>query len=57
MDKQIQECPIITKEEYDKCYYFVHRAYAYFFGNFNSKNHSFDDEGYKIIEDLLRNLF
>ena len=57
MDKQIQECPIITKEEYDKCYFLVHRAYAYFFGNFNSKNHSFDDEGYKIIEDLLRNLF
>ena len=57
MDKQIQECPIITKEEYDKCYFLVHRAYAYFFGNFNSKYHSFDDEGYKIIEDLLRNLF
>ena len=56
MDKQIKECPIITKEEYDKCYFLVHRAYAYFFENFNSKNHSFGFENYKIIEDLLNNL-
>ena len=53
MDNQIKECPIITKEEYSKCYFLVHRAYGYFFENFNSKNHSFGDENYKIIEDLL----
>ena len=57
MDKQVKECPIITREEYDKCYFLVHRAYAYFFENFNSKYHSFDDENYKIIEDLLDKLF
>ena len=28
MDKQIQECPVITAKEYDKCYFLVHRAYA-----------------------------
>ena len=56
MDKQIKECPIITKEEYDKCYFLVHRAYAYFFENFDSKNHSFGLENYKIIEELLNNL-
>ena len=55
MNKQVKECPIITKEEYDKCYFLVHRAYAYFFGDFHSKYHSFDDENYKIIEYLLYN--
>ena len=51
MDKQVKECPIITKEEYDKCYFLVLRAYAYFFGEFNSEYHSFGDENYKIIKD------
>ena len=54
--RQIQECPIITAEEYDKCYFSVHKAYAYFFGNFDSNSHSFSDENYKIIEDLLNML-
>ena len=57
MDKQVKECPIITKEEYDKCYFLVHRAFAYFFENFNSKYHSFGDENYKIIEKLLNILY
>ena len=35
MDKQIQECPVITAKEYDKCYFLVHRAYAYFFDSFS----------------------
>ena len=56
MDRQIQECPVITAEEYDKCYFLVHRAYSYFFDNFDSDNHSFSDENYKIIEDLLEKL-
>ena len=30
MDKQIQDCPVITAEEYDKCYFLVHRAFSYF---------------------------
>ena len=45
-----------TKEEYDKCYFLVHRAYAYFFENFDSKNHSFGLENYNIMENLLNNL-
>ena len=56
MDKQIQQCPVITAEEYDKCYFLVHRAYAHFFGNFESKYHSFSNENYKIIDDLLNKL-
>ena len=57
MDRQIQECPVITAEEYDKCYFLVHKAYANFFGNFDSINNSFNDENYKIILDLLNKLF
>ena len=57
MDKQIQECPVITAEEYDKCYFLVHKAYSYFFGNFESKYHSFNEENYNIIEQLLSNLY
>ena len=66
MDKQIQECPVITAKEYDKCYFLVHRAYAYFFesfssfpfffGLFKSKSHSFTEKNYNIIEDLLETL-
>ena len=67
MNKQIQECPVITAKEYDKCYFLVHRAYAYFFeslsifsyffGIFQSKNHSFSEKNYNIIEDLLEKLY
>ena len=56
MDKQIQQCPVITAEEYDKCYFLVHRAYAHFFGNFESIYHSFNTENYNIIIDLLNKL-
>ena len=56
MDRQIQECPVITADEYDKCYFLVHKAYSYFFGNFDSKNHSFGDENFQVIEKLLENL-
>ena len=53
MDKQIQECPVITAKEYDKCYFLVHRAFAHFFGSFESKYNSFRNENYDIIEKLL----
>ena len=56
MDKQIQDCPVITAEEYDKCYFLVHRAFAYFFGSFESKYNSFKKENYDIIEKLLSKL-
>ena len=35
MDKQIQDCPVITAEEYDKCYFLVHRAFSYFLAILN----------------------
>ena len=30
---QYFQCPVITAEEYDLWYFFVHRAYAHFFDN------------------------
>ena len=56
MDKQIQDCPVITAEEYDKCYFLVHRAFSYFFGSFESKYNSFREENYIIIKELLNTI-
>ena len=33
MKNQYLQCPVITAEEYDRCYFLVHRAYAHFFDN------------------------
>ena len=38
MEKQIKQCPVISSEEYDNCYYLVHKAYAHFFGDINNIN-------------------
>jgi hypothetical protein len=37
MDKQLEQCPVISAYEYDKCFFLVHRAYAHFFGDINNK--------------------
>ena len=37
MKSQFLQCPIITAEEYDKCYFLVHRAYAHFFCDMDNK--------------------
>ena len=36
MDKQLEQCPIITAREYDRCYFLVHKVYSHFFGNINN---------------------
>ena len=33
MNKQLEQCPVISAYEYDNCYYLIHRAYASFFTN------------------------
>ena len=38
MNKQLEQCPVISAYEYDKCYFLVHRAYAHFFKDINNKN-------------------
>ena len=37
MEKQFEQCPVISASEYDNCYFLIHKAYAYFFGDINSK--------------------
>ena len=37
MKRQFLQCPVITAEEYDRCYFLVHRAYAHFFGDMDNK--------------------
>ena len=31
MNKQLEQCPVISAYEYDNCYFLVHKAYAHFF--------------------------
>ena len=36
MKRQYLQCPVITAEEYDRCYFLVHRAYAHFFDDIDN---------------------
>jgi len=38
MDRQIQQCPVISSSEYDKCYFLIHKSYSHFFGDINNIN-------------------
>ena len=37
MKRQFMQCPVITSEEYDRCYFLIHRAYSHFFGDMDDK--------------------
>ena len=37
MKSQYLQCPVITAEEYDRCYFIVHRAYSHFFSDIDNK--------------------
>ena len=51
MDKQFEQCPVISAFEYDNCYFLIHRAYAYFFGDMNSNNNViFTKEQFNKVE-------
>ena len=55
MNKQLEQCPVISAYEYDKCYFLIHRAYAHFFGDMKDKR-SLPTLGYsnfKIIKDYI----
>ena len=55
MDKQFEQCPVISAYEYDNCYFLIHRAYAHFFGDMKDKR-SLPTLGYsnfKIIKDYI----
>lgn len=37
MNKQLEQCPVISAYEYDNCYFLIHKAYAHFFGDMDDK--------------------
>ena len=54
MDKQLEQCPVISAFEYDKCYFLVHRAYAHFFKDIKDKSEViFDESNFKKIEEYI----
>ena len=55
MNKQLEQCPVISAYEYDRCYFLVHRAYAHFFGDINNKNENviFKKSYFKIVKDYI----
>ena len=57
MDRQLEQCPVISAYEYDKCYFLIHRAYAHFFGDINNKNSKakFTSSNYDIIKKYIEN--
>ena len=58
MNKQLEQCPVISAYEYDNCYFLIHRTYAHFFGDiYNDKdNVIFTSEYYKEIERYINKL-
>jgi len=57
MDRQLEQCPVISAYEYLNCYFLIHRAYAHFFGDMNKLNSKakFTSSYYNIIEDYIEN--
>ena len=55
MDRQLEQCPVISAYEYDHCYFLIHRAYAHFFGDINNKNSKaeFTSSNYDKIEEYI----
>ena len=57
MNKQFEQCPVISAYEYDKCYFLIHRAYAHFFGNIYDRNEkvTFPTSNYEVIKKYINN--
>ena len=55
MDKQLEQCPVISAYEYDNCYFLVHRAYAHFFGDINDKREViFTNKNFEKVKDYIK---
>ena len=56
MNKQLEQCPVISAYEYDKLYFLIHRAYAHFFGEMNdNKKVTFSSFNFKKVKDYIIN--
>ena len=58
MNKQLKQCPVITSQEYDKCYFLVHRVYSHFFGDIKSKDkkNPFSQDNVITVNHYINNL-
>ena len=58
MKNQFLQCPVITAEEYDRCYFLVHRAYSHFFDNIDDiyEKPKFIYQNYNKIIDCIHKL-
>ena len=56
MNRQLEQCPVISAYEYDNCYFLIHRAYAHFFGDMNNKNSKpeFTSNNFKVIQKYIK---
>ena len=56
MNKQLEQCPVISAYEYDKLYFLVHKAYSHFFGDMNDKNnYIFPKTYFNKIKEYINN--
>ena len=57
MNNQLEQCPVISAYEYDKCYFLIHRAYAHFFGDMKDKKSQpvFEDSRFQKIKEYIEN--
>ena len=57
MNNQLEQCPVISAYEYDKCYFLIHRAYAHFFKDMKDKKSQpiFEDSRFAKIKDYIKN--
>ena len=54
MNRQLEQCPVISAYEYDKLYFLIHRAYAHFFEDINDKKEvTFKNFNFKKVKDYI----
>ena len=54
MNKQLEQCPVISAYEYDKLYFLIHRAYAHFFKDIkDKKNVIFNFSNFIKVKDYI----
>ena len=56
MNRQLEQCPVISAYEYDNCYFLIHRAYAHFFGKMEDRTSlpTFDDSNFQKIKNYIK---
>ena len=55
MNKQLEQCPVISAYEYDNCYFLIHKAYAEFFKKNDKNNVIFTNFDFNKIKEYINN--